>query len=264
MRSLIILIALWLVACQQNPQSGPAYEKVAEELQVLNDEYCTAWMNGEMDECLSMMTPDFVNYLVNNTQNRQQVENMFHNIAENMTTTNAIFKRDELFVHDDMAYEFGYFIRDITPKSSGETRSVRDRYITVFKRQDGQWKFHRWMPQPDPPAVERAGSHIGLKSTHLLKLKNEDTLSKLQQPITELNALLADMGYPECGYVIYKVNDDYESDYTHIMEGLWLSKEVYDITHEDPRYKEVFEKYRDLFVDATQNQEYMRVEKLMP
>ena len=264
MKLLIILLALLLVACQQNPQNGPAYEKVAEELQVLNDEYCTAWMNGEMEECLSMMTPDYVNYLVNNTQNHQEVETMFHNIADNMTTTNAIFKRDELFVHDDMAYEFGYFIRDITPKSSGKTRNVRDRYITVFKKQDGNWKFHRWMPQPDPPAVEPAGSLIGLKSAHLLKLENEEILSKLKQPITEMNKLLADMGYPECGYVIYKVNDDYESEYTHIMEGSWLSKEVYDITHEDPRYQEAFEKYRDLFVDATQNQEYMRVEKLIP
>jgi ketosteroid isomerase-like protein len=264
MRLLIILMALLLLACSQNPQSGQAYEKAAEELQVLNNEYCVAWMDGDMETCLSMMTTDFVNYLVDNTQNREQVEDMFHNIPENMTTANAAFKRDELFVHDDMAYEFGYFIRDITPKRTGESRKVRDRYITVFKKQDGEWKFHRWMPQPDLPAVGPAGDRVGLKSTHLLKVENEETLSKLQQPVTEFNKLLADMGYPECGYVIYKVNDDYASDYTHIMGGWWLSKEVYDITHDDPRYKEVFEKYRDLFVAATRNQEYIRVEKMKP
>ena len=173
MRLLILLIVFYLAACQQNQQSGQAYDKAAEEIQILNDAYCTAWMNGEVEECLSMMTPDYVNYLVNNTQNRLEVEDMFNSITENTITTDAIFKRDELFVHDEMAYEFGYFIRNIAPKSGGKTRSAKDRYITVFKKQDGQWKFHRWMPQPDPPAVEPAGCHIGLQSTHLLKLEKE-------------------------------------------------------------------------------------------
>ena len=264
MRLLTLFIALLLVACQQNPQSGQAYNKAAEELQALNEDYWTAWMNGDTEACLSMLTPDFVNYLVDNTQNRQETEDLFTWFAENITTTNAISKRDELFVHDDMAYEFGYFLRDITPKRTGKTRSIRDRYITVFKKQDGQWKFHRWMPQPDPPAVGPAGSRIGLKSTHLLKLDNEEILSELKQPIAELNQVMSDMGYPECGYVIYKVNDDHESDYTHIMEGWWLSREVYDITHEDQRYKEVFEKYRELFVPVAENQEYFRVEKMLP
>ena len=108
------------------------------------------------------------------------------------------------------------------------------------------------------------GSNIGLKSTHLLKLENEEAIKKLEQPLKEINETLAEMGYPECGYVIYKVNDDYESDYTHIMEGWWLCKEVYDETHNHAKYKALAEKYDDLFAGALQNQEYFRVEKMMP
>jgi hypothetical protein len=106
--------------------------------------------------------------------------------------------------------------------------------------------------------------NTGLKSTHLLKLENDDALKKLEQPLEEINETLAEMGYPECGYVIYKVNDDYESDYTHILEGWWLCKEVYDETHNHPSYKALTEKYNGLFEGVLQNQEYFRVEKMMP
>ena len=150
MRILILLIAFVMVTCQQNPQTGKAYEKVAEELQSLNDEYAAAWMNGEVEKCLSMMTPDYVNYLsYHNTQNRQAVEDMFFNMAETNTIANARFDRKELFVHDNMAYEFGYLTQDITPNSGGETQTSRSRYITVFKKHEGEWMFHRWMPQPE-------------------------------------------------------------------------------------------------------------------
>ena len=88
---LITVLLLATFSCQQNPQSGQAYDKAAKELQELNEQYCTYWMNGDMEACLSMMTPNYVNYLVNNTQNRVETEKMFHNIPGNMTTANAVF-----------------------------------------------------------------------------------------------------------------------------------------------------------------------------
>lgn len=120
------------------------------------------------------------------------------------------------------------------------------------------------MPKNFRVASTVTANNTGLKSTHLLKIENEEALIKLEQPLKEINEALAEMGYPECGYAIYKVNDDYKSDYTHIMEGWWICKEVYDETHNHPKYKETFEKYRDLFVAALDGQEYFRVEKLMP
>jgi|GEM_PF-345480 len=133
-------------------------------------------------------------------------------------------------------------------------------YVDLFMNADDNYL----LPEKYQTHSNTTGSTIGLKSTHLLKLENEEALNKLEMPIKEINDVLAEMGYPDCGYVIYKVNDDYESDYTHIMEGWWLSKENYDETHNHPKYKETFEKYRDLFVTAMEGQEYFRVEKMMP
>jgi len=132
--------------------------------------------------------------------------------------------------------------------------------VDLFSRADDHFRLPvKYQTQSKPN-----GSNNSLKTTHLLKLENEETLRKLEQPLKEINETLAEMGYPECGYVIYKVNDDYESDYTHIMEGWWMCKEVYDLTHNHPKYKALAEKYDELFGDAMQNGKYFRVEKMMP
>jgi hypothetical protein len=129
--------------------------------------------------------------------------------------------------------------------------------VDLFSKANDHFRLpSKYQTQSNP-----TGSNIGLKSIHLLQLENEDALKKLEQPLKEINETLAEMGYPECGYVIYKVNDDNESDYTHIMEGCWLSKEVYDITHNHPKYKALSEKYGEIFEGALQNEEYFRVEK---
>jgi hypothetical protein len=48
------------------------------------------------------------------------------------------------------------------------------------------------------------------------------------------------------------------------MEGWWLNKEVYDLTHSHPDFKPRFEKYRSLFENVLMGQTYFRVEKKMP
>lgn len=140
-------------SCQQTEKTKSTVqtdEEGAQILQTLNDEYAEAWENGETEKCLSMMTPDYVNYLTyGNTQNRKAVEEMFYAIAQNNKLSNVKFTRTELFIHEDMAYEFGYLTQDITPNDTGETRTAKNRHISVFKKVDGKWLYHRWMPQPE-------------------------------------------------------------------------------------------------------------------
>lgn len=151
--SLVIVCVLGCFSCQKTNKANKTDitdQEVAEIIQTFNDEYANAWMNGEVEKCLSMMTPDYVNYLTyDNTQNRKKVEDMFYNMAKANSIANASFDRIEIFIHEDMAYEFGYLTQDITPKNGGETTTSRSRYITVFKKINDKWLFHRWMPQPE-------------------------------------------------------------------------------------------------------------------
>lgn len=147
--SLIFIACLMITSCQQADKSNKQSEEdVAEILESLNDEYAKALEAGDPEKCLDMMTPDYVNYLTyDNTQDRKVVEEMFYAIAKNNKLSNVKFTRTELFIHDGMAYEFGYLTQDITPNDTGETRTAKNRHISVFKKVDGKWKFHRWMPQ---------------------------------------------------------------------------------------------------------------------
>lgn len=153
MKICIIITIVFLFSCHHEKQPSNTLqneEEVSELLLTLNDQYAEALESSKADQCLSMMTPDYINYLTyHDTQNRQAVDVMFHQIAQNMKLENVKFTRTEIFIHDDMAYEFGYFTQDITPKNGGEIQTSRARYITVFKKINDKWLFHRWMPQPE-------------------------------------------------------------------------------------------------------------------
>ena len=151
--SLLVGTILVVISCQQTDRAKlttQSDEEIAQIIQKINDDYARAWEEGEPEKCLAMMTSDYVNYLTyDNTQNRRAVEEMFYAIAENNKLSNVKFTRTELFIHENMAYEFGYLTQDITPNDTGETRTARNRHISVFKKVDGKWLYHRWMPQPE-------------------------------------------------------------------------------------------------------------------
>jgi len=150
--SLALFCCIFFSNCKQAKQETIVVqtdEEVAQILQTYYDEFFDAWENGNPEKCLSMMTPDYVNYLnYGTTQNFQEVKDMFLNMSENNTIRNVKYKKIELFVHVDMAYEFGYFEQDIIPNNEGDTINAKSRTISVFKKHDGNWKLHRWMPQP--------------------------------------------------------------------------------------------------------------------
>ncbi len=151
----IYLIFITLFVISNNYEKLPSITiqnegEVSEILLTLNNQFSEALENGDADQCLSMMTPDYINYLTYaDTQDRQAVDIMFHQIAQNNQLKNVKFTRIEIFIHDDMAYEFGYFTQDILPRNEDKAWTSRARYVTVFKKINDKWYFHRWMPQPE-------------------------------------------------------------------------------------------------------------------
>ena len=134
------------------------------------------------------------------------------------------------------------------------------QFVDFFTRADDNFS----LPKGYHTVSKVTGSNISIVSTHLLKLDNEAPLKRLRKPLAELNALIAEIGYPECGYVIYKVNSDFDTDYTHILEGRWMSENVYNYIHNHPKYIELFEKHIELFENVLRGQTYFRMQKKMP
>jgi ketosteroid isomerase-like protein len=55
----------------------------------------------------------------------------------------------EVFVHGEMAYEFGTQELRIQPRDA-ELVTTKFCYVSVFKMQaDGSWKWHHWFGQPE-------------------------------------------------------------------------------------------------------------------
>lgn len=134
------------------------------------------------------------------------------------------------------------------------------QYVDVFTRPDDNFN----LPEGYRTKSKPTGDNIGFITTYLLKLENEKALMKLQEPIKELNELLAEIGFPECGYVVYKVNDEFKSIYTHILEGWWLNSDVYDQAKSHPKYKKLFDKYKRYFENLLEDQTYFRLNKYIP
>lgn len=149
----LLMLAMFIAACtQQQAAESPAIDKeaVASELAEAWDGYLVAWKNGDAEACLSYMTQD--DYLnmpsYDATQDFQETREMFQSFLENIKIENASFEQGEVFVHEDMAYEFGKLHQVWIDASTGDTTSVHNRCMTVWKKtEDDSWKMHRWLAQ---------------------------------------------------------------------------------------------------------------------
>lgn len=147
------MLAVLIAGCtQQQAAETPEIDKeeVASELAEAWDGYLVAWKNGDAEACLSYMTQD--DYLnmpsYDATQDFQETREMFQSFFENIKIESASFEQGEVFVHEDMAYEFGKLHQVWIDVSTGDTTSVHNRCISVWKKtEDDSWKLHRWMAQ---------------------------------------------------------------------------------------------------------------------
>ncbi len=147
-----LLIFFILGDCQEGKspvESTKSDAEVAQEIALVWQDFIDLWEKGDVNGCLKFMTNDYINMpSFESTQDFQETKEMFMNLAENNTVDVIDYKQIEVFVHDNMAYEFGILKQNITPHGEESFNSIA-RFVTVFQKQeDGSWKFHRWMAQP--------------------------------------------------------------------------------------------------------------------
>jgi uncharacterized protein (TIGR02246 family) len=151
-----VLILLALGSCgEATAPVDPAQHEasVREAIKQTWESFIEAWEQGDASAVASFYTADAINMpSFGSTQNGPaEVEAMFADGLSSLTYDVLSQTTDEVFVHDEMAYELGSIEFEQTPTSSDDDPTVRRfRYVSTFKRQsDGSWKFHRWLGQPN-------------------------------------------------------------------------------------------------------------------
>ena len=84
---------------------------------------------------------------------RRRMEKLFADYSAEMKISVIVVN-----VLGDVAYDCGWHILTLTPKSGGEPVKTRQRYICLWARQgDGSWKVRFYMDNPDmAPAMADA------------------------------------------------------------------------------------------------------------
>ena len=123
-------------------------EEITKEIAELYEKMKRDAVNWDDEEASSIWTDDGKNMpFYGIAQNKQEMLRFVKDISLNNQWEIVDYTPLELFVHDDMAYEFSLFEHNTTPKEGGKTVNTKMRCITVYKRINGTWKIHRWMPQ---------------------------------------------------------------------------------------------------------------------
>lgn len=123
-------------------------EEITKEIAEIYEKMKKDAVSWDEEEASSIWTDDGKNLpFYGIAQNKREMLRFFKDISLNNKWEIVDHTPLELFIHDDMVYEFSLFEHNTTPKEGGKTVNTKMRCITVYKRINGTWKIHRWMPQ---------------------------------------------------------------------------------------------------------------------
>ena len=105
------------------------------------------------------------------------------------------------------------------------------------------------------------GSGPTVKSMTMFNLPEGVTVDQINASIKEANQAIAGLGYLGNGYAFYMVQDDQIKTQQCLVEGTWLSQEVYDIIHNSDEWKAATTSDKDMWDKIMANRMYRRYHK---
>ena len=127
-------------------------------INVARTEYREGFNTGDADRVLAVFAPEFTDNSDGRPSRygkdapgklRQHLKELF---AEYQANLNLI--TPAIVVSGNMAFDYGYQELTLTPKSGGEARFVRKRFLEVWAKQsDGPWRIIRYIDNQDLPDV---------------------------------------------------------------------------------------------------------------
>lgn len=149
-------------------------------------------------------------------------------------------------------------------------------YANVMVKDNDHWKIAKSMltpiTYPFSGNVAAVGGQswdstkdripVASKSVHLFDLPAGITEAEWSAALTDMNSVIAELGYSDAGYFLYKTENAGAKDYRYYFEGVWPSDEVYAKIHENPAYLAVSEKYGPLYEKIKTVEIYRRVSRV--
>lgn len=242
-------------ACQQASETPVDLAQVKTEIQAAENAWAAALNARDLDALMALYTDDAVS-MTNN--------------APMLSGKDAIRKSQELDfagMPDGLTYSFevldvygdGNTITETgtsTYKNADGKVVGTGKYMVVWEKQDGKYLCVREIYNGDTPSVPKD------KSVHLFDLPADVAEADWAAALTEINGVIAELGYPGAGYYLYKTENADAKDYRYYFEGVWPSAEAYTKIHEAPAYVAASDKFGAMYDKIKAVQIYRRMSRV--
>ncbi len=101
------------------------------------------------------------------------------------------------------------------------------------------------------------------RAVHLLNLPSPEAEAKSLGILGEFNQMLAQLGYPNVQYRLWKVHGEQGGNYSYLWDSIWPDRATYDKVHEHEAWRKLYERHRQAFEEIFENQIYNRYEEVL-
>lgn len=248
-----LAICLLFAACQPTNETSPDLKQVKSDIQAVSDTWAAALNNKNLDALMAHYTEDAISMsdarssIVGKAAIRQHQEKDMAQMSAGSTYT---FETQEVYAQGDAVTELG---KTTVKNAEGKVTST-GKYMCIWKKQQGKYVCSREIYNNDSGPAP-----AGSKSLHLFDLPAGVTEAEWSAALREMNSVVADMGYPNAGYFLYKTEGDDVKDYRYFFEGVWPSSEAYTKIHESPEWVAASKKMNPLYEKIKAVEMYRRV-----
>lgn len=244
-------------ACQPTSEMPTDLAQIKSEIQQVENAWATALNTKDIDALMALYADGAVS-MVNNGPTltgkdairKYQVEQWKSNPA----LGNFSFETTEVYSNGNTVTDIGIS----TIKNEGGKVVGTGKYVCIWEKRDGKYLCSREIYNEDQPTAAVATD----KSIHLFDLPAGMTEAEWSAALSEMNGVIADIGYPGAGYYMYKTEDTGTKDYRYYFEGMWPSAEAYAKIHEAPAFVAASEKLGTLYDKIKAVEIYRRVSRV--
>jgi ketosteroid isomerase-like protein len=123
------------------------------EIDQLYQAWSEAFQSKNVDAILGLLTSDYVLWPTGAPAISR--DSLVPRLSATLTAYDVTpsFEREERLMAGNFAFERGWDIQQVRPRTGGEMTTHRQRVFLVLQRgDDGRWRFARGMSQPGPAA----------------------------------------------------------------------------------------------------------------
>ena len=149
-RPLAALLLALLAACSVSVRTSRSAAEETAQIEELGRRFSAAYVRGDVEEMLSIYTPDAVIFPVNSEMLRgTDALRRYWRLGEGERITLHRATPTEIRIDGDHAYDYGVY--EIAGVSNGQAWGPsHGKYVIVWRRTEQGWRMHLdiWNPRP--------------------------------------------------------------------------------------------------------------------